>query len=157
MKSQSNQYEGSIKNRLVKRIAAWAIPSLVSGALVFAAVTALPVNAHAFSIFGLEFPPLFVCGDEGMPQCTFYDFFLVFRNLITTMFFLCVPIVFFSFAYAGFKYLTAGDSEDGHTTAKNIFTYTAWGFFWMCAAWIIVRAILSPLLDTAKGFKILGF
>ncbi len=152
MKSQSIQHKENFKNRII----AWTIPTLVSAALIIASALALPAPTHAISIFGLEFPPLFVCGDEGMPQCTFYDFFLVFKNLITTMFYLCVPIVFFSFAYAGFKYLTAGDSEDGHTTAKNVFTYTAWGFFWMCAAWIIVRAILEPLLDTAKGFKVLG-
>jgi hypothetical protein len=129
-------------------VPAYASPQLDHG-------QSLGSSQGAITILGLTLPPLVVCGNEGLPECTFYDVFRVFKNLITTMFYLCIPIVFFMLAYAAFVYLTAGDSEDGHTTAKNILTYTGWGFFWMCTAWLIVRAILEPLINTTKGFRIL--
>lgn len=132
------------------------VPAGVVNASVANPVAVQANSQGAISILGITFPPLVVCGNEGLPECSFYDVFTVFKNLITTMFYLCIPIVFFMLAYAAFLYLTAGDSEQGHEAAKNILTYSAWGFFWMCFAWLLVRAILEPLLNTASGFKILG-
>ena len=80
-------------------------------------------------------------------QCGFGEFLnLVNRVVSFILFSLVVPIAAIMFFYAGFIMITSGgESADGRTKAKKIFTNAVIGLVLAAAAWLIVNTILSIL------------
>ena len=62
------------------------------------------------------------------------------------LFYMAIPIAAIMSAYAGFLMVTAGGEAAGaRTKAKSIFTNALIGLVIACAAWLIVKLILSIL------------
>jgi len=77
-------------------------------------------------------------------KCDFAQLIETIKYLINWMIYITVPIVIVIFAYAGFLFMTA--KESNISKAKHIFSNVVIGFFFMLAAWVIVHSILKFLV-----------
>ncbi len=113
-----------------------------------------PISVFASNLLAL--PNLIVCGQNG-PDCTFADLFRLGEAIIQFLFYLSIPLTVVGFTYVGYLFMTAGGNSDKVTDAKKIFGGVLKGFLFMLGAWLIVHTIVSPLLNTANGYKEFGF
>jgi len=110
------------------------------------------------SIFAIVFIMLIIpvfslaytLGDPLVPPCTncgWNDLMTLVNNVITfILYYMAIPIAAIMFAYAGFLMVTAGGETAGaRTKAKSIFTNAFIGLVIACAAWLIIKLILSIL------------
>ena len=99
---------------------------------------------------------LIVCGSKTTPPCEVKHFFILARNVLELLFFLAVPATFFGCAYAGYLYMTAQDNTTKTTKAKKIFHGIIIGFLFIAGAWLIVYALVDPILnkDVYKLFEV---
>ncbi len=81
------------------------------------------------------------------PDCGYNDFLQLIKNVINRLILLSFPIAAGVFAWAGFKMMTAAGSESKRTEAKNMIVKVFIGFVILLAAWLIVNAVLSALLN----------
>jgi Type IV secretion system pilin len=106
------------------------------------------------SIFGLSAPSLQVCGNNAQSyDCTYASLVTLANNIIHLIFYVAVIFALGSFAYTGWLYLTAGGDSGKVSHAKGMFWNVFIGFVWICVAWLVVHFIVSPLINTAGGFK----
>lgn len=96
-----------------------------------------------------EFPPasdwkgLVPCVDG--QACDFSQFMVLIDNVIKFVLYgMAIPIAAISFAYTGFKMITAPGGE-AKTKAKEVFANTVFGLVLAFAAFLIVKTILSVL------------
>ena len=84
------------------------------------------------------------CGNGDQEPCTsFSQFLALINNLINfTLTRLALPIAAIMFAYAGFKLVTSGGSEEARSSAKRIFTNTAIGLVLAAGAWLVIKTLL---------------
>ncbi len=109
--------------------------------LVFLALLLVPAIA-----FGQE--GLVPCGNEGQRECGFDDFLVLIQSVINfLMFSVAAPLATVSFAWAGFKLMTAGGNQSAMEDAKKIFTAVLFGLGLALSAWLIVKLIVGTLLD----------
>lgn len=81
-------------------------------------------------------------------KCTFSDVFRLLNNILT--FFitkLMIPIFITIIMYAGFKYLKAGASGGEKANIKKMFGHIVGGIVLILCAWLIVRTIMTTLLN----------
>lgn len=83
-------------------------------------------------------------------ECHFNSVIQLAKNIIDAMIYFSVLIAVAMFAFAGYKYLTAGGDMGEMKQARSIFTNVAIGFFFVLAAWLIVTTILSGLQATSE-------
>jgi hypothetical protein len=92
--------------------------------------------------------PLVPCGTEANPApCDFNALMALVNTVIHfILFYMAIPIAAIMSAYAGFLMVTAGGEAAGaRTKAKSIFTNALIGLVIACAAWLIIKLILSIL------------
>ena len=56
------------------------------------------------------------------------------------------------FAYAGWKYMTAGGNIGKATQARDIFTNVAIGLVIILAGWLVVDTVMKTLVKEHAGF-----
>lgn len=86
--------------------------------------------------------------DTGLIPCTegcgFREFMVLVDNVIDFILWsLAMPLAAIMFAYAGFKLVTSGGSEEARGVAKRVFTNTAVGLLLAAGSWVIVKTLLS--------------
>lgn len=86
--------------------------------------------------------------------CTFNSLLTLAKNLINFLIYIAIPLVAFTFAWAGFKILTSGGNTSRMEEGKKILEKVAYGLLFLLAAWLIVNVLLSSLLNT--GYSLLG-
>ncbi len=73
------------------------------------------------------------------------------QNILNTGVYLAVFFSAILFAYAGWKYMTAG-SEHGKSEGKEIFTNVMIGFVIILAGWLLIDTIMKSLVKEDGGF-----
>lgn len=84
------------------------------------------------------------------PECDYYHFIQLVKNVINWIILFSFPVSAFVFAWAGFKYMTTGIS-DQKSAAKSMLVKVFIGFVIILASWLIVNTVLDALLD--DGFR----
>lgn len=79
------------------------------------------------------------------PNCGFYDLLRLVNNIINWIIMISFPIAAGVLAWAGFKYMTTGIS-DQKSEAKKMIQKVFLGFVFILSAWIIVGTITNTLL-----------
>src|SRR3989338_7548360 len=127
------------------------MPSFFSfAALLIFAVFPFVVAADGFPPDSLV-PGCFTETDYQVRQCDFEDLVHLIRHLIDFAFFLAMPVATALFTYAGFLYLFEAAKPGSRGKANAIFTSVLIGFFWMLAAWFVVKLITGALLRPEYG------
>jgi Type IV secretion system pilin len=80
--------------------------------------------------------------------CSFGDVIQLIQNLIDLMFYLSVPLVAITLAYAGYEYLTAMGNTGQVAKARKMFTSVGLGFVFMLSAWLVVKFIEDNVLSS---------
>ncbi len=114
-----------------------------------------PTNAVAkLTPFGTC--PLWTPGTDIVPcdnvtnACDFNALMCMANNIIDALIYFSVLVAVAMFAFAGFKYLTAGGDMGAMKQARSIFTNVAIGFIFVLGAWLIVTLILQTLVSTSN-------
>jgi hypothetical protein len=108
--------------------------------------------------FPIVFLPIltFAQGDIIVPNCSpncgYNDLLQLVNNIINWIIMISIPIAAGVFAWAGFKYMTTGIS-DQKSAAKAMLQKVFIGFVFILSAWIIVNTITNALLSDENGFK----
>lgn len=93
-------------------------------------------------------------------KCTFGDVFRLLNNIIKFFFkTLLIPIFIIILMYAGFKYITAEGNPSKIANLKKILGNIFLGIVLMLCAWLIVRTIMTTLLNEEfkqGGIEFLG-
>src|SRR3989338_9016795 len=90
-------------------------------------------------------------GSEGLVPCTDDCDFNALMDLVNRvihfiLFDMAIPIAAIMFAYAGILMISAGgEAASARTKAKGIFFNAVVGLLIACAAWLIIRTVLSIL------------
>lgn len=113
----------------------------------------------------LVFLPMLVLGEvvtkivpcTGAVDCDFNALIKMVNNIINWILAAANVIFAISFVYGGFLYMTSGDKPGNKEKAKSILWSTLTGFVIILVAWLVVRLILTTLVDTDKAPKILEF
>ena len=79
-------------------------------------------------------------------ECDYNDFLQLIKNIINWLILFSFPVAALVFAWAGFKYMTTGIS-DQKSAAKSMLVKVFIGFVIILASWLIVNTILSALLN----------
>lgn len=80
-------------------------------------------------------------------ECGFGDLMKLFYNAINYLVIISFPLATLTFAYAGFKMMTARDNAGQRNEAKSMLVKVAIGFFVLLAAWVIVRTVLQVFVN----------
>lgn len=93
------------------------------------------------------------CGDKGEAQCGFNDLIKLANEVVNFLVYgVCIPLAALGFAWAGGSLVIFRDKEGAWTEAKGRFEYIGLGFFWILAAFVMVKAFLYAFLNTDAGF-----
>jgi hypothetical protein len=79
-------------------------------------------------------------------ECGFDDFLQLINNVIDWIIRISIPVAAGVFAWAGFKYMTTGIS-DQKSAAKAMLVKVFVGFVFILAAWLIIGTIIKALLQ----------
>jgi len=99
----------------------------------------------------LYFAPLFVFAGGIIPcdgvkvKCDFNALIKLVQNIIEFIIKVSPFVAAVAFAWAGWKYITAGSNTGQIGEAHKIFSSVAYGFIIILSAWLIVKAILVGL------------
>ena len=114
-----------------------------------------PIISFAAWVPGQPIVP--ACGLEseaGMgprtPPCNFNFLVILIGNIISFLVYAGILIAVAMFAYAGFKYLTAGSDTGQIKAAREIFFNVGIGLIIVLVAWLIVDTIFTALVPSAE-------
>lgn len=91
-----------------------------------------------------------IVGTKINRECGYNDLLQLVNNIINWIIMIAVPVAAGVLAWAGFKYMTTGIS-DQKSEAKKMIQKVCIGLVFILAAWLIVSTILNALL--APNFK----
>lgn len=91
------------------------------------------------------------CDGRGINRCTWGKLVELVNNGLTWLIYMTVPIAAGMFAYAGFLFLTKGSSEEARGKAKGIFINVFIGVLFVVGAVLIIKTILTALIDPNVG------
>jgi Type IV secretion system pilin len=93
-------------------------------------------------------------GERGFEhECDFSYVILLIKNLIDfLLFYFATPLAALALAFAGWKMLSAGGSEEAITSAKSIIQNVIVGYIIALSAWLIVKTIFNMLGYTGTTF-----
>ncbi|MES3005421.1 MAG: hypothetical protein V4664_00550 [Patescibacteria group bacterium] len=86
--------------------------------------------------------------------CEWPDFIGMINELVNFGIYLAVVFATLTFAYAGFKMLTAGDNSGEISTAKGMMGNAILGIVWVLVGWLVVQFILTNL-GLQEGYSLL--
>lgn len=90
-------------------------------------------------------------GATGEDPCTICDIGQTAQNILNTGIFIAIFFSAVMFAYAGWKYMTAG-GEGGKSAGKEIFTNVLIGLVIILAGWLVIDTIMKTLVKDNGGF-----
>jgi len=90
------------------------------------------------------------CGSANQPACGLCDIATLAQNVLNTGIFIAVFLSAILFAWAGWKYVTAGGGGDV-SSAREIFTNVLVGLVIILAAWLIVDTIMRTLVNPSAS------
>ena len=112
-------------------------------------------------IFGLLCVPAIagaaIVPDCNGPTCDFGKFMQLIINVIDFLLAIAIPIFAVVFMWAGFLMVTAGGKEDQRKKAKGLMTKAFIGFIAALGAFLIVKFVVTVLLDTKNQGKVEEF
>ena len=85
------------------------------------------------------------------PNCSICDLATLAQNILNTAIFIAVFAAAVLFAWAGWKYLTAGGDSSKVSSARGIFFNVMIGLVIIIAAWLIVDTLMHTLTGTSFG------
>ena len=88
-----------------------------------------------------------ISGGKLNKECDFQDFLDLVNRILNWIIIISVPVATGVIAWAGFLYMTTGIAETKNK-AKEILKKVFWGLIFILAAWIIVKTIISALLNS---------
>ncbi|MEK7480202.1 MAG: hypothetical protein AAB665_02835 [Patescibacteria group bacterium] len=115
------------------------------GLLVIVTIVLVAIPALASAAGGLP-TRIVQCGSAGQPACGLCDIATLAQNVLNTGIFIAVFLSAILFAWAGWKYVTAGGGGDV-SAAREIFTNVLVGLVIILAAWLIVDTIMRTLVN----------
>lgn len=83
-------------------------------------------------------------------DCDFDGLMKLVNNIINWIIMISFPVAAGVFAWAGFKLMTTGISDE-RNKAKDMFWKVFWGFIAILSAWIIVTTITDALLSDGSN------
>lgn len=86
-------------------------------------------------------------------ECGYYDLLELVNKVIDWIIMIAVPVAAGVLAWAGFKYMTTGIS-DQKSEAKTIIRKVCLGLVFILAAWLIVGTILKALLKDPNSVPV---
>ncbi|KND52084.1 MAG: hypothetical protein AB198_00720 [Parcubacteria bacterium C7867-003] len=90
-------------------------------------------------------------------DCQYVDLLKAVKKVINWMIIFTLQFSVVVIAWAGFNFMTSGDSASKRTEAKEMLRKVALGIFWVLAAWVVVNLIANTLLTQAvKGVVPIG-
>ncbi len=89
------------------------------------------------------------CG-QGGNFCGLCDLVQLAQNLINIGIFITIALSAMTFAFAGYKYMTAGGDPGKVTEARKMFTSVAIGLIIILGAWVGVDTLMKTVVDDAK-------
>lgn len=91
--------------------------------------------------------PIVPCGGAGQSSCDWKGLIQLASNILDVIIYFAVFLAVIFFAYAGFKYLTAGANVGAIKSAHQIFRNVFLGLVLTLSAWLIVELILTSLTE----------
>lgn len=82
-------------------------------------------------------------------NCQYVDLLKAVKKVINWMIIFTLQFSVVVIAWAGFNFMTSGDSASKRTEAKEMLRKVALGIFWVLAAWVVVNLIANTLLTQA--------
>ncbi len=110
---------------------------VISGGIILVMFMVVPIISFA-QTQGSSFVPC-------INNCGYQDLLKLVNNIINWIILISVPVAAGVFAWAGFKYMTTGIS-DQKSEAKAMINKVFIGFVVILSAWIIVNTITNNLL-----------
>ena len=120
-------------NRAV-RLGATIVSSILYPSLVFAQIPKQIVSCNG------------AVAGNGLPACSICHIAELAQNLLNTGIYLAVFLTAILFAWAGWKYITAGGDSGQAGEAKKIFWTVGIGLIIILSAWLVVDLIMKMLV-----------
>ncbi len=89
---------------------------------------------------------------NGGTECTVCHLAQLAQNLLNTGIYVAVFLSAILFAWAGWKYVTAGGNPGKATQAREVFTNVVIGLVIILAGWLVVDTIMKTLVKEDGGF-----
>lgn len=125
------------------------IKTLGAAIVSFAFIT-FPFAVSAQSVLDTKIVPENCQGARAAWDCGVCDLATMAQNVLNMGIFVAVFLSAILFAWAGWKYLTAGGGE-GITQARSIFTNVLVGLIIILAGWLIVDTLIKTLTGDKLG------
>ena len=87
-------------------------------------------------------------GNQQVPCNSFDQLMTAVKNVINYAVTLALSFSVVVIAYAGWLYLTSGDSATKRSQANGMFVKVAWGIGWVLGAWLVVNLIMTALVNS---------
>jgi hypothetical protein len=113
----------------------------------------LPHVAAFIIIFMVSLPALsfaeglIPCDGTKQNPCNFSSFLIGVNTVINWLIMISIPLATIVIAWAGVLYITASGDMAKIKEAKGMIMTALIGFFFILSAWVLVKALLSALLD----------
>ncbi len=93
-------------------------------------------------------------GPNAATACGVCDFATLAQNILNTAIFLAIFLCAVLFAWAGFKYLTAGGDSGQAGAARKIFLQVAVGLIIILGGWLLIDTLMYTLTGSHLWNKI---
>ena len=93
--------------------------------------------------------PLVPCGGV---DCNVCDLALLAQNILNAGIYIAIFLSAILFAWAGWKYVTAGGNPGKATDARKIFTNVVIGLVIIIAGWLVVDTVMKTLVNEEATF-----
>ena len=112
--------------------------------------TAVPLFA-----FAADLPKIVPCDGTdvgGGTECTICHLATLAQNVLNTGIYIAIALSAILFAWAGWKYVTAGCNPGKATQAREVFTNVVIGLVIILAGWLVVDTLIKTLVKDGGGF-----
>lgn len=135
--SRRTIYNTTMLSRAVRWLGAVVVLILIAPSVVFGQIpTIVPENCRA----------------DAARSCSICDIAQLAQNVVNAGIYIAVFLSAVLFAYAGWKYITAGGDPGKAGDARKIFWTVGVGLVLILAAWLIVDIIMKMLVNESALF-----
>src|SRR3989344_5935730 len=114
-------------------------------------VSFLVVFLTAIPLFAFAALPYKIVPCDGL-NCTICDIATLAQNVLNTGIYIAIFLSAVLFAWAGWKYVTAGGNPGKATQAREVFTNVLIGLAIILAGWLVVDTLMKTLVKDSGGF-----